>query len=120
MIRGLWLTLTCFVLVLNKLVSKLDNRASKLETTKHGYKKKVRVLKSPSKLDPPVSAPKWAVKSTIRQTETPPSSRTNTPSTGHSCSHRRLNLHVTELDLSSESEDEFSDGNSYVSSSDLD
>ena len=66
-------------LALNKLVSKLDKRASKKETSKHGYKKKQRVLKSPSKLSPPSSAPSWAVvDADISDRHTPTASRTPT------------------------------------------
>lgn len=67
------------LLALDKLVSKLDKRASRKETSKHGYKKKQRVLKSPSKLSPPSSAPSWAVVGAdTSDRHTPSASRTPT------------------------------------------
>ena len=48
--------------VLNKLVAKLDKRASEhLITAKCGIKKKTRVEKSPSKFPVPDIAPQWAI-----------------------------------------------------------
>ena len=68
--------------VLDKLVSKLDKRASKKETKEHGYKKKKRVLKSPSKLSPPSSASSWAVVGADTSGRgTPSTSDRRTPST---------------------------------------
>jgi hypothetical protein len=54
----LYITMFLF-LALNKLVLKLDKRAIRNKIIKHGYKKKQRVLKSPSKLSPPSDAPSW-------------------------------------------------------------
>ena len=45
------------LLALDKLVSKLDKRASRKETSMGT--RRSRVLKSPSKLGPPSSAPSW-------------------------------------------------------------
>ena len=60
----------CFsALALNWLISKLDKRLENTEPTKHGFKKKERIIKSPSKLGPPANSPSWAV-----VTETPSSS----------------------------------------------
>lgn len=43
---------------LNKLVKKLESRSSRQNI---GFNKKTRVLKSPSKLQPPDNCPKWAI-----------------------------------------------------------
>lgn len=58
-----WLLYICFCvrLALNELISKLDKRGAKKEAMKCGFKNKVRVVKSPSKLPCPSEAPKWAV-----------------------------------------------------------
>ena len=54
--------------VLNKLIARLDKRGTKYESTKQGFKKKFRVLGSPSSLSPPSNPPSWAV---VEQSKTP-------------------------------------------------
>lgn len=48
----------CLCIALNE---KLDKRASKKEAPKCGFKKKLRIVKSPSKLTCPCEAPAWAI-----------------------------------------------------------
>ena len=52
---------SCILIALNELILKLDKRAAKKEAPKFGFKKKVRIVKSPSKLPCPREAPKWAI-----------------------------------------------------------
>ena len=54
---------SCICVALNELILKLDRRASKKEIPKFGFKKKVRIVKSPSKLPCPCEAPEWAIQS---------------------------------------------------------
>lgn len=60
----------CFFLALNKLVKKLDKRVERSKQNQQGFRKKVRVLKSPAKSAVPPTFPKWAVDE-LYQAETP-------------------------------------------------
>ena len=87
---------SCFsITVLDKLVSKLDRRLDQKMRTKRGFKHKLRVLKSPSKLQPPQNAPSWAVVSKksgeCATTEVTPTS-SNTTKRSTSFSRRKLDL----------------------------
>ena len=60
----------CFSLALNKLVKKLDKRVEKSKQNQPGFKKKVRVMKSPAKSAVPPNFPEWAIDKSY-QAETP-------------------------------------------------
>ena len=62
--------LFCFIvcLALNQLISELDKRVTKKEVSKCGFRKKVQVVKSPSKLPCPSEAPKWAIAQPVEAT----------------------------------------------------
>lgn len=62
--------MSCLSLALNKLVKKLDKRVEKSKQNQPGFKKKVRVIKSPAKSAIPPDFPKWAIDKSY-QAETP-------------------------------------------------
>ena len=47
--------------VLNKLIRRLDKRAAAKEATQPAFQRKKRIVASPSKLQPPLTAPSWAI-----------------------------------------------------------
>ena len=49
--------------VLNKLIRRLDKRAAAKEATQPTFQRKKRITASPSKLEPPLTAPSWAISS---------------------------------------------------------
>ena len=49
--------------VLNKLITRLDKRAAAKEATQPNFQRKKRIIASPSKLQPPLTAPSWAISS---------------------------------------------------------
>lgn len=68
------------LIVLSKLVSKLDRRAGEHSVaSKCSFKKKERIVKSPSKFPVPENAPKWAISSSSggQSSTTAPPKRTN-------------------------------------------
>lgn len=87
------------VSALNKLVSKLDDRAHRKEGTKHGFKRKPRVVKSPSKLSAPGGAPSWSV-SEPPQPDARTSGAASTPTLdlSRSSSRRVLDLETSDSD----------------------